>query len=74
MHRFEPEALWGDDGDQRDDGFLTSALSSAIVRSVSFHPLDHMVAFAAKKRVVVFKHRNRVKEEAESGESSTLMK
>ena len=74
MHRYEPEALWGDHGEEIDDDFLTSTVSSVIVRSVSFHPLDHIVAFAAKKRVVVFKHRSRVKEDGETGESSNLIK
>ena len=72
MHRYEPEAIWGDGGDERDEDFWTSNVSSALVRSVSFHPLDHMVAFAAKKRVVVFKHKSRGKEDVESGESSNI--
>ena len=74
MHRYEHDALWVGLGDGKEDDPWTS--SSAIVRSVTFHPLDHMVAFAAKKRVVVFKHRSRGKgeEKAETGENSNLGK
>ena len=50
---------------------MTSTMSSVIVRAVSFHPLDHMIAFAAKKRVVVFKHRSRINEDSETGEKYT---
>ena len=68
LHRYEPATLWGNDG---DDDLWDCNASSVILRSVCFHPLDHVVAFAAKRRVVVFKHGGRAKEDGDNDGNST---
>lgn len=60
IHRYD--SLWEDSGNRRvdnNDDVGSGVDGRGVVRSVSFHPLDHMVAFGAKNGVAVFKHQGR---------------